>query len=166
MRSFYRVSLYLLLCSTLTVHAAKRKDFKTFISEQESEYKLKTGTIRKYLIYALGIIAPQIIARMNLCSKQGANLCSVGYGMKAVGDFGNYTNVQWLGSQAIWGALAHEILSWQPLETFSNNSLNAVHGFMGNITGNTVLPTETSKLNHTIAIITIGNLLKKLAEYW
>jgi hypothetical protein len=170
MRLLYHASLCLLLCSSLSLEAKKQRNLRDTIADRiadkESEYKIKEGTIRKYLWYLAGIVGPQFLAKAKFCSPEGANLCSVGHGMAAIGDIGDYPTVEWLGTQAIWGSIAHELLLlFTPLKSLSNNAINSVHGFLGNITGNQVNIVD-NPLNHTIATISLGNLLKKLAEYW
>lgn len=134
--------------------------------ESDAERDEKSGTIRKYIKYVTGVVLPQILAKYGFVSPGGANLCSVGTGMYAIGEACEFESIQTLGEQAFWGSIANELLRWEPLSNTSQNSLNAVHGFIGKFSGSQVDAVSAEKLNHTIATVGLGNLLRKLYEYW
>ncbi len=158
-----------LLCTLLFLpslgQASKRSDlFNKPNSDASAEEK--AGTIRRYLWYSAWIITPQVLAKFGFFSPEGANLCSAGSTVSAIGDLGEFDTVKTIGEQAQWAAIAHELLRFQPLNNGCNNLLNAFHAFMGKLTGNAVVEVNATQLNKVIAVMGLGNLLRKLKEYW
>jgi hypothetical protein len=153
----------LLLCQ-LTMLPVKPIKFTPTRQQKDESRK---GTIRKYLWYAAGIIGPQLLAGMGFMSVEDANVYSVGTCLKAGGDLTSRESLSWLGEQAMWGAVAHEILQkdWLPIKKVMDATLNAGHNFLGKCTGNK-LPADGNKLNLAIEIVLLGNVMKTLSEYW
>lgn len=138
-----------------------------FTPSRAQEAELRKGTIRKYLWYLAGIVGPQILAGIGFMSTEDANVYSVGTCCRAGGDLTSIESLSWLGEQAVWGAVAHEILQkdWLPIKAIMDTALQAGHNFLGKFTGN-VVGAGNDKLNLTIEIVLLGNLMKTLNEYW
>lgn len=138
-----------------------------FTPTEQQQIELRKGTIRKYLWYAAGIIGPQLLAGMGFMSVEDANLYSVGTCCRIGGDLNSIESLTWLGEQAVWGAVAHEILQkdWLPIKRIMDATLNMGHNILGKCTGNK-LPADGNKLNLAIEIVLLGNLMKTLSEYW